>query len=388
MAQPTNPGALQVLLACGPSPLVAGLPPILRTAQRAAEELKPARIVFAADEGFSKRWARQLQSFEGIQIVCANGERPEAYIDARAPLLIVSGAGIPAPEALSCFMSEAARANRPASWMSGGRALAVYHPSAQTLLGEATAAAAANRALSGGSSPFEVTAGSWHASSEPDFVEQAERAFYKSLGKASDGYIARFDRRVSTFVSSLLLKTPVTPNHITTASLLVGLLGCWWLASGVYAWQALGALLLWSCCILDGCDGEVARLKLLCSPSGATYDVAADNIAHLATFAAVVVGVQRSNPETTFLVPGLLLLSGVTACMYSVWWLILRRPDEKRTATELLIERVASRDYIYLVVGLVLVGKLHWFMWTAGLGSHVFNGALWWSARAKASPSS
>ena len=384
MSQPKTPGALQVLLPSGPGSFVAGLPAVLRTAQHVAAELKPAAIVFAAEEGFGESWARQLQSFAGIKISCANGERPETHLDAAAPLLVISASGIPAPEALRAFCAEAQRADRPASWMEGGRALASYHPGARELLAEPTAAALAEKALSGLGAPFAAPAGGWHACADPDFVERAERAFYKSLGKASDGYIARFDRRVSTSVSSLPLKTPVTPNQITTASLLVGLLGCWWLASGVYAWQVLGALLLWSCCILDGCDGEVARLKLLCSPSGATYDVAADNISHLATFAAVTAGVHRSNPKTAFALPGLLLLSGVVACMYSVWWLILRRPDEKRTGTELLIERVASRDYVYLVVGLVLAGKLHWFLWTAGIGSHIFNAALWWSARGAA----
>lgn len=141
--------------------------------------------------------------------------------------------------------------------------------------------------------------------------------------------------------------------------------------------EVLGAVLLWSCCIFDGCDGEVARLKHLCSPAGGLYDVIADNIVHVALFIAIPINVSRHHPEASFLVPGVLLVSGLLACMFSVWWLVLRRPKEERGHAGLVVERLASRDFLYLILLLVLIGKLDWFLWAAGIGSHLFNLGLW-----------
>ena len=46
----------------------------------------------------------------------------------------------------------------------------------------------------------------------------------------------------------------------------------------VLALGVLGVLLLWASAILDGCDGELARLKLLTSRFGARFDVEVDAI--------------------------------------------------------------------------------------------------------------
>jgi phosphatidylglycerophosphate synthase len=139
-----------------------------------------------------------------------------------------------------------------------------------------------------------------------------------------------------------------------------------------------GALALWACCILDGCDGEVARIKLLASPSGARFDTVADNIVHLATFVAVAQHVHGVRPDLGLAGPATLLLTGMLLSMASVWWLINRSPPEQRAGFPRVFERIASRDYIYLVVALTAVERLHWFVWAAALGANAFWLSLWW----------
>jgi phosphatidylglycerophosphate synthase len=173
----------------------------------------------------------------------------------------------------------------------------------------------------------------------------------------------------------------VTPNHITTAGLVLGLLGAWWLAAPSARLQFYGALVLWFCCLLDGCDGEIARLKHLSSPEGAAYDVWADHFSHLATFVALPVGVARLHPGRDWLVPGVLLVTGFLACGFSVWYLVLRVPEEERGPLALTVERIASRDYVYLIVALTAIGRLDWFVWAAAVGSHLFNAFLWLQSR-------
>lgn len=350
----TAPRALQVLLPAGDESVrVAGLPVVFRTAQRAAE-LSPAKVVLeGAAPGFSGRWARQLASFEDFPVAL------DGAVDEGRPLLVVSAEGTPGPAALEGFLSRTQ--GRVGRWLHEGRVVAVYLPAAGQ---DARAPAVLSSPPRFEDAAIETAPGEWHDGRRAAFVREAESALYRSLGKENDGFIARFDRALSAQVSRRLLRTSVTPNQITVASLLVGLLGSALIGTGAYRAQALGAFLLWACCILDGCDGEVARLKLLCSKQGARLDVAADNVAHLATFAGIAVGVWRGEPTPGLAWAGALLVSGVALSMFWVW----RRGSE----VELFVERVASRDYVYLVVPLVLLGKLSWFFWAAAAGSHLF----------------
>lgn len=197
------------------------------------------------------------------------------------------------------------------------------------------------------------------------------------LRRETDGYIARYDRSLSIALSRRLARTAVTPNQITTAGLLLGLLGSWLLASVRYPTQCAGAVFLWTCCILDGCDGEIARLKRLATPWGGRYDVVADNIVHLAIFVAIGVHLQRVHPETRWGPPSALMISGVLASMLAVWRLILRKPESERGQAARVLERIASRDFIYLVLALTLLGRLEWFLWGAAIGSHLFWICVW-----------
>jgi phosphatidylglycerophosphate synthase len=361
---------LQVLIPAS-GRLVAGLPPALRTAHRAAAELPGAAISLCGpEEGFARRFRRQLAAAAAR---CVNGAPAAAVVPPGAPLLVVSAEGFPEPAALARFVAAARAAGRPTSWLAGGRAVAAYAPSAA--LDGATAAEAAERLLA--APPPGAEGPGWVHARDAAEAEAAERALFAALPKDTDGYIARLDRALSMALSGVLLRWPVTPNDITTASLVLGLLGAYWLASGSY-WPTLaGAALLWFCCLLDGCDGEVARLKLLCSPSGAAYDLWADHLAHLATFVALPIGVHRAFPQTRWLAPGALLVTGFLACGFSVWWLVLRKPESERGPFGLLIERVASRDYVYLILALALVGRLDWFVHAAAVGSHLFWLGLW-----------
>src|SRR5439155_26205648 len=119
-------------------------------------------------------------------------------------------------------------------------------------------------------------------------VPRAERPLFLSVRRSSDGYLARLDRTLSIGLSRLLIRTPITPNGITTLTLLLGLLGAVLLARGT-SWVSLpGTVVLWSSCVFDGCDGEVARLELLTSPFGARYDDLAEDGVPLETFVAIV----------------------------------------------------------------------------------------------------
>lgn len=73
-----------------------------------------------------------------------------------------------------------------------------------------------------------------------------------------------------------LIKTWVTPNHLTTLRLLAGLAGVAALADGSYRWTNVGALLFVLSNFLDHTDGELARMSGKTSRFGHAYDLACD----------------------------------------------------------------------------------------------------------------
>jgi phosphatidylglycerophosphate synthase len=129
----------------------------------------------------------------------------------------------------------------------------------------------------------------------------------------------------------------------------------------------------------------VARLRLLTSAFGARFDTATDDVIHLATFSAIVVHVHRARPDLNLAGPALLALAGVVVSMASVWWLINRLPCEQRLGFKRVYERLASRDYVYLVMVLTAVSRLEWFLWAVAIGANLFWLSLWGWARATGS---
>ena len=307
-------------------------------------------------------------------------------LDPESPVLVIAPNTVPEPCEMRELLARRATDRQPTTWVSRGVPLGVYYPAARTLLTRAEFASGdfAHWAVSDlDTVRAPAPAGSWHDASDPAGRRDAEHRLFGSLRQPSDGYLARFDRTLSIALSRLLVRTPVTPNVITAVSLLVGLGGAALLASAG-SWNALlGAAVLWASCILDGCDGEVARLKLLTSPFGARFDIATDNVLHLATFVAITVHLHRRHPDMSVAGPALVFLAGVVLSMASVSWLINRYPPERRLGFKRVYERIASRDYIYLVMFLAAFERLEWFVWSAAIGANLFWISLWVGVRSQ-----
>ncbi|MGZ5025085.1 MAG: CDP-alcohol phosphatidyltransferase family protein [Chthoniobacterales bacterium] len=148
-------------------------------------------------------------------------------------------------------------------------------------------------------------------------ISAAESWFMRSLGKAQDGFVARyFDRRISTQISRALLHFGATPVHATILGFLVGLAGCFFLLRGAYASILEGMLLLYAFSILDGCDGEIARAKYLESTAGQRLDLFVDVTVSVLFFIALGVGlahVAHTEAHRIFF-----LVEGLAAAMLTI----------------------------------------------------------------------
>jgi phosphatidylglycerophosphate synthase len=152
---------------------------------------------------------------------------------------------------------------------------------------------------------------SWHSILTPTDLKESERKLDGWLVKPTDGVFARMNRRVSVPISRLLIKIPnVTANMVTLFVLAVSFAAGVFFASGGYWSTLVGAFLSVSASILDGCDGEVARIKLQSSKFGCWLETMGDYLYYLFIFGGMTLGLTRSSGNRSYLAWGAVLCFG------------------------------------------------------------------------------
>lgn len=206
-----------------------------------------------------------------------------------------------------------------------------------------------------------------------------ERRMLRALRTPEDGPIVdRFvNRTISERISRRLVRWPVTPNQITAASLLLGLLGAWILRLDGAATSLLGLALFQCSVVLDHVDGEIARLRFQSSRLGKWLDNFSDHIVDLAVIAAIAWRVAAGGSGAG--VPALLgaAVLGVSGSFLAVFFWSLRggrgaggAPSRPGVGTLILM---ANRDGFCLALwAAILVGRPAWFLWALAVGSNVF----------------
>lgn len=105
----------------------------------------------------------------------------------------------------------------------------------------------------------------------------------KAVPQPATWWDARLARRLVT----PLLGTPVTPNHLTTLRLAIGLAGAYYLLFGQFWLCSLGALLIALSNFVDHTDGELARISGQSSKIGHFYDLACDTLVTVLLFLGI-----------------------------------------------------------------------------------------------------
>lgn len=206
--------------------------------------------------------------------------------------------------------------------------------------------------------------------------------------KGHDGLMARvFDRHISLRVTRWLLDTPVKPNHMTVFSSLLGSAGALEFAQPGQGHAIAGALIVWLHSVLDGCDGELARLRYQESRFGGVLDFWGDNVVHVLLFTCLGLGLYRAGGGAWTLVLGLLAAAASLASAAVTFRISTRKEDSgplfkgialepAPTGTERALQRVedflTQRDFIYLLILAAVFGKQQLFLIAAGIGSPLF----------------
>ena len=106
-----------------------------------------------------------------------------------------------------------------------------------------------------------------------------------------------FNRRLSTLLTRLLVRTPLTPNQVTVLSFFVLLPGAYLLSTGERIALIGAGLLIQLSFTLDCCDGELARLRGISSPFGAWLDGLLDRIAELVLCLALGAALEHQSDD-------------------------------------------------------------------------------------------
>jgi len=173
---------------------------------------------------------------------------------------------------------------------------------------------------------------SWQRITTPEDRRSAEQKLDRWLVKPTDGIFARTNRRISIPISRQIIKFPITPNMVSIFTLGVGLASGLFFAFGGYWNTLLGAFLCLAASILDGSDGEVARLKFQESDFGCWLETVCDYLFYLFLFVGMTIGLWRSSGSRAYLVLGGLLLFGAIASFLATGWerhrLAAGRPEQ------------------------------------------------------------
>ena len=125
------------------------------------------------------------------------------------------------------------------------------------------------------------TQGFWIDVDDENAHRKAEKNMLASMrGKGNDGPVSqRLNRPISIQISKYLVDFDITPNQISFVSFLLSVVAAGLFALGNYWFLALGGIIAQFASIIDGSDGEVARLKYLSSDYGGWFDAVLDRYA-------------------------------------------------------------------------------------------------------------
>jgi phosphatidylglycerophosphate synthase len=222
---------------------------------------------------------------------------------------------------------------------------------------------------------------SWQSIRSPQEVPGIERRIIAAFRSSEDGPIVdRFvNRTLSAHLSRWLVTCRVTPNQITLASLLTGLLAAWVLHFDEVQASLVGLVLYQLSMVLDHVDGEVARLKFQFSRLGKWLDNVGDHAVGLAVIACLTWRVAVNGTFGHMAMLGLAAAIGVTGAflMYFLWSLAGRSPEARRTNPARMAARVlstlANRDGFCLALwAALLLDRPTWFLWALALGANVY----------------
>jgi phosphatidylglycerophosphate synthase len=202
-------------------------------------------------------------------------------------------------------------------------------------------------------------------------MEITSKSSVSTAGPAARPWDARLGRRLVT----PLKDSWVTPNHLTTLRLIVGLAGALAFIPGTWGWTNLAALLVILSNFLDHTDGELARLSNKTSRIGHLYDLASDAVVTVVLFCCIGIGVAANATRAMpFGVPAVVLGAVAGAAVALIFYLRMRLEEMlgKAGTSQSSVVGFETEDVLYLLPLVTLFSGLTPFLIAAAIGAPLF----------------
>lgn len=157
----------------------------------------------------------------------------------------------------------------------------------------------------------DTTGSFWVDVDDEVALQRAKKQLVQQLFKPTDGPISRnFNRRLSTRLSTFLAGFNISPNSLTLASFGLSIVAAILFYLGGYVQILLAGVIAQLSSILDGCDGEVARLKFKFSAFGEWLDKVLDRYSDGLIILGITHALWLSNANDLVWLAGFFALTG------------------------------------------------------------------------------
>jgi choline kinase/phosphatidylglycerophosphate synthase len=218
--------------------------------------------------------------------------------------------------------------------------------------------------------------------------KHAEKLMLKKQIKKTDVWVSRYcNRPISLFFSKYLVRTPITPNQTSFIGFFAGLMAPVFLVWGNYWGFMLGAFCYHMSSVLDGCDGEIARMKMMESEGGEWMDTLTDTISHFLFLSGMVYGLVKVTGETWPITLGVISLVSIVLLVLVMFKFIRGENRGTLIAFDQAFEKSVTKDqnifarmalffkpimrranFAFLFFLLALIGKISWVLFLICVG--------------------
>jgi len=157
-----------------------------------------------------------------------------------------------------------------------------------------------------------------------------------------------WDARLARRLVGPLIDSWVTPNHLTTLRLGVGLAAAAAFVPGSYGWSNLAALLLVLSNFLDHTDGELARMSGKTSRIGHLYDLGSDAVVTILLFIAIGVGAGKPGIDLGFPPAVLGIVAGTAIALIFFLRMRIEELHGKTATQQASLGGFETEDVLYL----------------------------------------
>ena len=183
-----------------------------------------------------------------------------------------------------------------------------------------------------------------------------------------DRYIIR---KISGFISGLLVKTPVTPNQVTITSLVLGIFAAVLFSHGAHAFTIIAGVFYFISTVFDQCDGEVARFKHMETDFGRIFDIIVDSIVNAAIVIGITIAIYKANGSGLTIVAGSLAMMGIVISLLLTTY--FSSENKKDTGTKEMLDKLNNKDFFYIIMLVsVIFNQMVWFLLIMAIGTNIY----------------